>query len=230
MAWANVQNTGAFTAAAGTTQAKAFVSNVTVGSLIAVFCVWTSTTATCAVTDNLGNTYTPIPGSLATSVGFGGRGQWFWAPVTTGGACTVTMTVSASVGDRELYIHEFSGLDTASQPDASNAATGTGSNPTSSLTTVGNPTLLLAGAASSAGTLTPGAGYTVGFAQNGDTTQYKNATPAGATSVPFVDASSGNWLISMASFKESGAVAVRAPRRARMLTARAPQRAMAAYR
>jgi hypothetical protein len=104
----------------GTNIAQALPVNVAVGDTIVVGVVsfgQSFAAATCA--DNLGNTYT-----RDRDVATGGTcGALFSAPVTTGGACTVTVTV-AGTSDKSIAVEEWSGLASPA-PDVGVAGTGT---------------------------------------------------------------------------------------------------------
>ena len=86
-----------------------------------------------SVTDSLGNSYT----QQATNVGFytGSGGHrfystaWVWsAPVTVGGACTVTVQVSIpGFGGLQVLAHEFSGISATIATSATNYAVNVGS-------------------------------------------------------------------------------------------------------
>lgn len=197
---AHVQSTGNFSGAAGTTVVKAFASNVTVGNVIVIGAEWNSTTQTCAVTDTLGNTYTAVAGSLSSANSI--RTQIFWAPVTTGGACTVTMTCSGSNGYRVLTQHEYSGLATTGQPEASNAATGTSAAPAASVTTL-SANALVFGFCRSADAAVAGAGFTQRVNQDGNTSEDKIQAAAGTVSVAYTQGSA-QWAVAAASFAVSG--------------------------
>jgi len=106
--------------ASGRTQA--FTSNVTAGNAIVV-CVSTynSGTLTVTVTDSLGNTYSQA-GSYSTNVV--NRVSIWYAVNITGGACTVTVTPSASAY-MDICVIEYSGVKTSSPVSSTTGTTGT---------------------------------------------------------------------------------------------------------
>lgn len=117
------------TGATSTTIAVTMTSAVTVGNLLAVFVAYGDTGfISCA--DNLGNTYTPVDNSGAAFSGDIAR--TFYAKITSGGTCTVTVTLSPAVGYRQLVVHEVSGVDTTTPNDKhiinKQTAPGTGAN------------------------------------------------------------------------------------------------------
>lgn len=159
MALSFVQGTGN-TSGSANSIARAFVSNVSVGNriVVAITTYYITTNPVTSVTDNLGNTYTLVNSNNST--GYGWYVHIYSAPVTTGGACTVTvnLTDSLQVG---LAIAESAGNSTS--VDVSNNA-----GPTYSTTPqVGlSPTVeniifaVSAGNWSSSPTVTPDSGWT----------------------------------------------------------------------
>lgn len=198
MAVAHVQSTGAFTNAAGTTQAKAYASNVTAGNLLVIGCIWQSTTATCTVSGSVNGAAAAIGASLASN---SQRAELFYVQNCSAGAETFTMTISGSVNSREIYIAEYSGADTAAALDASNALTGTSTNPSGSLTVVAASSMIAAVCFGAVGTVSGGAGFNDRVPQNGDDYEDKLGVSSGANTVAFVNASSGAWAIATASFQ-----------------------------
>jgi hypothetical protein len=138
----------------GTTIADTFASNVTAGNTICVRArianAANASTLSMTCADNLGNTYTRQvqTGALPDDKT---RIAFFTAPVTTGGACTVTMTVGASVDRREILLEEVSGLDNASLVAETLAATGSGTAPSAGLLTLAGGGYLMSGFASDQG-------------------------------------------------------------------------------
>lgn len=203
MAIAHVQSSGNFSVAAGTTIAKAYVSNVTAGNILAVLVQWSSSSATASVADTQGNTWNAVAGSLATNATSGNRSEWFWTVPASSGANTVTGTISGSVGERDIYIAEYSGVDAVSPVDASVGANANGANPSTTLTTLTANTMMVAGALVPVGTATVGSGWTSRVTQNGNLYEDKAAAATGSQTVAFTDASSSQWIISAMALKES---------------------------
>jgi hypothetical protein len=103
----------------GTTIVLTLDANVTVGNTLAVWAFYGGPIGDfTSIADNLGNTYT-----VADMVEPAGGGTdthcLFTAPITTGGACTITITLAASYGYRSMIVHEVEGRDnSASLVDA----------------------------------------------------------------------------------------------------------------
>lgn len=200
LAQATVAN---FSVSAGTTIAKAYGSNVTSGNLLVAVVGWASSTQTCTVSGSLNGAFTAIATSLGTNATQPFRAETFWKVATSSGAETITATISGSNGQREIEIFEIAGAAAAGHPDAGGTGTGNSSNPTGSITTVAQPGIIISYAMSAAGTITAGSGYTGDVAQNGDLAQHKSYSATGVTSVPYVDASSGQWVVTAASFLDA---------------------------
>jgi hypothetical protein len=207
MAWTAVQNNGTFVASAGSTLALAFGSNVTVGNRIIVCGVFLGASGTTAfsATDNLGNTYTAIPASLSLNATAGFRTQILHAPVTTGGACTVTLTSSTSTNERVICISEISGLSGTLGTTPVNG-TGNTSNPTINMT-VDAADSLLVGALATGLSATQGTGWTLVAAPDGNAGEYRLPAGTGVQTVSFTQGSAAQYAISGAEFRTSGAAA-----------------------
>jgi hypothetical protein len=202
MAWAFVQSTGAFTTAAGTTRALAYTGNTVAGNRLIAGCIWTgSGTATCALTDSQGNTWTPIANTLGTSST--NRVQIFHAPAGSSAANTVTMTTSVSTAERVMMIGEFSGLS-GSLGAAPINSSGSSANPSSNIT-VDSATSLLVGAMFSGGSATQGTGWTLFTAtQDGNAAEYRLPAGTGAQAVSWTMTST-TWTMGAAEFLASAA-------------------------
>lgn len=145
-------------------------SAVTVGNVMLVPLVHSYLGCAPVVTDNLGNTYT----SVGANVTFPGQGfTWlFVAPITTGGACTVTITYPCGnlfAG----YALEYSGIS-ASPYDTTAVGSSNSANPLSgpSITTANANELLL--------TLWIPAGTSTITATGGGTTRVTDPSSSGS--------------------------------------------------
>lgn len=154
--------------ATATTIAQSFRGNVTAGNLIVAAVSWDTATAvgTLTCSDNLGNAYTTIniwndtTGTQALGI--------CYAPNVTGGAATVTATLSASQVTRRLVISEYNGVAASSPVDQYTGVGGGTGTTTANATTSGTvtPTVegdLLYGATMDTGglaTVAPGTGFT----------------------------------------------------------------------
>jgi hypothetical protein len=194
---------GNFSTAAGTTIAKAYGSNVVAGNLLVATVAWNNSSQTCSVAGSLNGALTAIAGSLQTNATLPARAQTFFLVAGSSGAETITATCSGSNTTRELVIYELSGASSTGQPDSSGGGTGNSTNPTGTVTTVAQPGMIVSYALGAVGTVTVGSGYTSSVAQNGDTGEYKTYAATGSTSVPYVDASSGQWVVTAAAFLDA---------------------------
>lgn len=202
MAVARTQALANFATTSAATIAKAIT--IAPGSVLVVPVLWLSATQTCTVADTLGNTYTAVVASLATNATSTWRGQCFVCSPATTGATTVTATCSGNNNERDLWIHEYSGADTSSPLDVGAAGNANGANPSINIVTVAGGAIIGATAVP-VGTATVGATYTSGVSQNGNLSEDKVGTFAGSVAVPFVDASSSQWVITAVSIKAAAA-------------------------
>lgn len=132
-------------------------SNLTAGNLAAVFVGWNNTTSTfTSVTDTCGNTYTVsknVPYSSTVT------GVSLTAPITTGGACVLTATISASTGRISITLHELSSAELDKSDMAGVASTTTPASP--SVTTTADGEYIMGWNVNNAGrSYTAGSGYT----------------------------------------------------------------------
>lgn len=98
---------------AGATTTKAYTTqNCTSGSLLVATAYWQSGTATCSLSDSTNGAWTAVG---SPQVGTGANAGWskqdfYFSGNASVAKPTVTMTVSASVGERGLAIHEYTGV------------------------------------------------------------------------------------------------------------------------
>jgi hypothetical protein len=125
----------AVTNATNTTQTVSFPVNVTTGNFILLAFRYGSITATItSVTDNLGNTYTQRLTQVASVTS-----ALYTAPITTGGACTVTVVLSATA-TMSLAVEEYYGTTTSidGTPASANGASTTPASGATTTTTAGS--------------------------------------------------------------------------------------------
>lgn len=81
-------------------------SNLTVGNMVAGYVFWNNTTSTfSSLSDSCGNTYTTqTPVTYVSTF----SAVAYTAPVTTGGSCTITATISANAPRLSISVHEMS--------------------------------------------------------------------------------------------------------------------------
>lgn len=168
-----VQKANAVSTGSVTTLAAAFANAVKAGNSIVVVC-GAGNNGTITVTDSLSNTYTSAV-VQANSTTF--EAQIFYAVNITGGADTVTMTLTSA--SAAIQIYEVSGLiaQITAQPDQSTSATGTSATPSATAIAPNSPNSLAfmgiaVGTAAQASSVTAGTGWTLDSTQN-------TTTPAG---------------------------------------------------
>lgn len=169
MAAAYVQSVAGEVKTAG--QTVVLPSNVIVGNTIIVLRSWSYSPTNPGYTDGLGNTYTHRGARLNLGPGTN-TFDVFTAPVTTGGACTITQGAGAGQ-TRWIIAIEVSGLATGNCFDVENAASDS-ANPCNagSITPTQNGDYLAAvfyRIGTSANSYAPGSGWTERHEFAGDT-------------------------------------------------------------
>lgn len=189
---------GSASSGAGTTVSQAIT--LTAGRLGVACCEWNSTSATGSVADNLGNTWTPIAGSLATTATGGFSCQIFWSIMTSGGSATVTLTTSSSTTSRLLDVLEFTGGPASAPVDASNAANGTSTVSSATVTTVADHDLVVFHTVVESASGGNNSGWTNALETNDNLTAVLlEKTPAGAATGTSL-LSNAWWAASIAAF------------------------------
>jgi hypothetical protein len=133
-----VQEAASTTSGSANSLTLSFAANTFAGDLILVGFDFSAGTTPSSVTDSQGNTFTPVGTQLTSPAG--AQSVVYYAKNITGGADTVTVTISANVTFIELYLTEYSGIDRTNPIDAQAGASG-GAGPVSS----GNATTNFAG-------------------------------------------------------------------------------------
>jgi len=116
-----------------------FPANTVAGDIVVVGFDFDPPATLSSVSDSQGNPFTQVGSQLASPGG--GRSQVYYAKNITGGAETVTITLSASSSFIEVYLAEYSGVDSLNPIDAQAGARGNAAGPVSS----GNATTTTAG-------------------------------------------------------------------------------------
>ena len=163
----------------GTTASLAFPSANTAGNLIVVYVVWDNP-GTVTVSDTRGNTYTAA--TARQTWGSNWSAQAFYASNILGGSNTVKATFGTAITSFGIvYLHEYSGLATASPVDASASAVGTSASMSSGAVTTTQANDLLFAAGASANTVTtPGTGFTPRLTGFGNLTEDRVVTTTGS--------------------------------------------------
>jgi hypothetical protein len=192
VAIALVQSKSTKLTGSGTTIALAFTSNVTAGNLTVVGVSWGAAggviEALSSVADGLSNTYTRITNCDVVDSTNDQQHTIIYAKNIAGGACTITVTFTASRSNRGITIAEYSGADTSAPLDQSvsnfqtSPGTGTDAVTSTTKTTTANGELI-AGIYTDS---TSGAGTTVS-AGTGFTKQEDTGGTAGAIQIVYED-------------------------------------------
>jgi chitodextrinase len=118
----SVQTVANASAGTASTFSLSFPANTAKGNAILVAFDFDTKSTPSSVVDSQGNIFTEV-GTQLTSPG-GARSRVYYAKNIKGGADTVTVTLSASSAWIELYISEYSGVDTVNPVDAQAGASG----------------------------------------------------------------------------------------------------------
>ena len=208
MAWAHVQSTGTYVAGSSGSVALAFGSNITAGSLLVLAIHHDGTTGSISsITDSLGSTYNLGAGPQNDTTD-GIRGWVYYTYNSGSGANTVTVNFDAARTGRYLAVHEYSGVETASDPKdvtSTNLSTTNSAAPTSGSATTTAANDLNFGFAFGGGTMSAAGGSTGRVSTNGDLTEDKNVATASSTSSTWTQSPSRPYAALMVTFKEPSA-------------------------
>jgi RHS repeat-associated protein len=196
--WIHVQ-TNARNSSAGT-NALAFASANQAGNLIIAEVDFPSTSTFTSISDSKGNTYVQIGAEQTT--GFSIKSRLYYAKNIASGTNTVTTVVSGSPAYHELYIHEYSGLDTTSPLDGFSVNAASSTSFTSGNVTTNFANDLLYGAEIDSGGASAGTGWTTRSTLDGNVVADKNGAAAG--NYAYAGTSSGQYVAWIAAFKPSG--------------------------
>jgi hypothetical protein len=183
----------------GTTASLAFPSANTSGNLIVVYVVWDNP-GTVTVSDTRGNNYTAATARQAW--GNNWSAQAFYASSILGGSNTVKATFGTAITSFGIvYLHEYSGLATASPVDVSASATGTSASMSSgAVTTTQANDLLFAAGASENTVTTPGTGFTTRLTGSGNLTEDRVVTTTGSYAGTATQNGS-SWVMQLLAFR-----------------------------
>lgn len=190
----------------------AFGSNVAAGNTIAVYVFANNTTVTfTSASDTLGNTYTQVD----TVAGSSGKAFTLYAKNITGGACTVTVVLSAQNFNTWIAVNEFSGRDTSAPLDAHNmtanedpgTATDALTSGTGTTTVNGCDVFGATGEAGFASTVTVGTGFTLReTTTDGRRTETLVQSTAGSIAATFTtNTGAADYVTAMMAFKPAAA-------------------------
>jgi hypothetical protein len=204
--WSYVQTNAADVSAA--TNSVAFTSATRAGDLVVAEISFNNNVNFSSITDSQGNTWVQI-GAEQNSTSFGIKSRLYYAKNIKGGPLTVTSQLSGAPAYHELYIHEYSGLDTANPLDAFSANTATGSSFTSNNLTTTTANDLLYGIEIDSASASAAAGWTTRSTLDGNVAADKSAATVG--SYAFTGSSSGAYMAWIAAFKPASGSANQPP-------------------
>jgi hypothetical protein len=205
-----LQNTASGAVFNGTpvTTVSASAINATSGNLIAVFVTYYygvhGDPATTTITDTAGNTYTQVD---TRDNGASQKIISFYAKNIVGNASNVvTATFSSNTIYTDIFVLQYSGLDTASPLDAHTTGTASASTSvtSSSFTTSQADEVIVAGAFDdTGGPLTAEAGYTKQVSVNNGGVEDKIVSSIQTGVTASMTGASGNWGMAVMTFKQA---------------------------
>ena len=181
-----------------------FAAPSTAGNLIVVHLDWDGQTRSIfSVIDNKGNIYRKINGPTNWD-GTNYRSELWYAYDITGGGGNITLIAvltGAPTSFSQMYISEYSGIISTTDPlDQNSVATGnSGTVSSGSKNTTWSKELIYGASIGASGALTTGAGFTNRSIANQNIIEDKNVTATGSYNAAFTSAG-GNWIAQMATF------------------------------
>lgn len=191
--------------------------SVTAGNLLVVLSAQSKNTTVASITDAAGNTFVTASARVLQT-GAGSAETWYAKNVAGNASDQVTVNLSTT-DSPDIFVIQYSGLDTASPLD--NVAIGSGANgtalSTSNVTTTAANEVLVSFAGAN-GTLTAGTNYTIvdTAAAGKRADQDRTVSSTGTYNATATASASGAWIINLATFKAAGG-APPAPKRLLLL-------------
>lgn len=193
------------------TVAKKFLGASTSGNLIVVELTWDNQVVDIAsMTDSKGNSYAKISGPTNWN-GTNYVGElWYSYNITGGTKITITATLNGTpTSFLQMYMSEYSGINTATDPLDQNSVNTGNVNAISSgaKTTVYSNELVYGASVGAGSSITTGAGFTQRSNANGNIIEDKNVSAIGSYSSDFTE-TNGDWIAQMATFRSTSAMPI----------------------
>ncbi len=209
-------------AAAATAGATSYTATITptAGNVLIVGCISNVNTFAApgitGITDTKGNTYLAAAAASREAAGFTAATDILYAPVTTGGADTLTLTLAGTGGGNYggfCWVREYSGLATSAVFDKAASATASSASATSGATAAtvqANELVIgLVGSGTGLASYTAGTGFGRLVSALGAGSGYDGAmedkivAAAGAQTATFTIPSSASYACAVATFKDA---------------------------
>jgi hypothetical protein len=164
-----------------------------------------------SVTDNAGNSYTEAGAARAVDSAVGSVVDFWYAPNSTAGATTVTITPTALTTNGGAVIWEFAGADLSSPLDqtavlSNQAATGTPSAPAVTIGSAGEAIISLAAVAGDVTGISSGNAFIGDSSIKGNGWAHLMASSAGTYAAKWNQVPAGTYAGSTVSFKAASRV------------------------
>ena len=184
-----------------TTLSLAFPSNTQAGDLLLVAFDYDTDATPTSVTDSQGNVFTEVGSQLSSPSG--ALSRVYYAKNIKGGADKVTVTLSASASYLELYLNEYSGINTTNPIDAevgASGSAGTASSGDATTTVAGD---IIYGFCSADWACRVGSGFTARSTLDDNLVEDKVAGSAGRYAA--TGSANNGWTMQMVALKPASA-------------------------
>jgi hypothetical protein len=185
-----------------TTLSLAFPSSTRAGDLLLVAFDYDSSVTPASVTDSQGDVFTAV-GNQLNSPG-GALSRVYYAKNITGGADTVTVTLSAESSYLELYLSEYSGINTTNPIDAEVGASGNAGTVSSGSVTTTAAGDIVYGYCVGDGVCSLGSGFTARSTLDANLMEDKTAGSAGSYAA--TGSATNGWTMQMVALKPASVV------------------------
>ncbi|MGD0124662.1 MAG: choice-of-anchor D domain-containing protein [Terriglobia bacterium] len=184
-----------------TTLSLAFPSSTRAGDLLLVAFDYDSSVTPASVTDSQGDVFTAVGNQLSTPGG--ALSRVYYAKNIKGGADTVTVTLSASSSYLELYLSEYSGINTSNPIDAEAGASGNAGAVSSGSVTTTAAGDIIYGYCVADWSCIVGSGFNARSTLDGNLME--DETAGGAGSYAATGTADGGWTMQMVALSPASA-------------------------
>ena len=202
-----VQAAAKATSASATSLTTSFTANTLAGDVILVGFDFSTSASASSITDSQGNTFTEV-GSQLTSPG-GSRSRVYAAKNIKGGADTVTVTLSGSSSWLEIYLTEYSGVDTVTPVDAQAGASGSAASVSSGNATTTQAGDVIYGYCVADWKCSAGSGFAARSTLNNNLIEDMQAGAAGSYAAKAT--ANNGWTMQLVALKVSSGTATQPP-------------------
>ncbi|HTX35795.1 MAG TPA: putative Ig domain-containing protein, partial [Bryobacteraceae bacterium] len=198
-----VQATASAASSSASSLAVSFPAKTNAGDLILVAFDFTTSTTLSSVTDSQHNSFTEV-GTQLTSPG-GARSRVYYATDIKGGSDTVTIKLSGRSTVLEVYLNEYSGVNTTSPIDVQAGSSGSAGSVSSGSATTTAAGDLIYGFCIGDSACTVGSSFTARSTFHSNLTEDKLAATAGSYAA--TGTANSGWTMQMVALRPASAAA-----------------------